>query len=145
MFIDTERINDRVKISLTHGRSNIRVSIHSSKEWELLRDRLDDTVFEKLNEDNEYASVMHCQSPSVRLNLTCDLTAVAGEDEFEESIAVVYRMMERVHPADVDLTVLVSSKMRSQFDSIEWKNRQACAREHRTTLTNAGQITEAAD
>ncbi len=140
MFIFTRRAKDRRKATMLHGGSQIKVSIHSDAEWQLLRDRLDDTVADLLSDLDEGDRPFLNEFPTVQLSLTCDLSTVTNEREFEEYTATIYRLMSRQHPSDARLTVIISPELRSRFDSIEWAHREACAAQHRTTFAHTGQI-----
>ncbi len=142
MHIHSRRAQDRVKAVLLHGGSKIKVTIRSVAEWRLLRDRLDDAVADALEgsavarrSDDDFTEF--CEPPGP-LHLTCDLSAVTCEDEFEQRAETIHRVMSRQHPADVRLTVLVSPELRNRFDSVEWKHREACAAAHHTCLTPVG-------
>ena len=123
---------------LLHGGSKIKVSIAREAEWHLLRDRLDDAVRDALVPADKEPSVLRPNVPTVQLSLTCDLSHVTNEREFEECLTTIHRVMELQHPDDVRLMVLVSSEMRGRFDSVEWTHREACAASHQTTLALMG-------
>ena len=145
MMILSRRAKDRVKISLLHGGSKIKISIDREAEWHLLRDRLDDTVAAALSGLDESEMLFRELAPTVQLSLTCDLSHVTDEREFEECLTAVHRIMHRQHPEDVRLLVLVNSKLRGSFDSVEWSHREACAASHHTTLALMGCSPESVD
>lgn len=137
MHIETRRAKDRVKATLLHGGSKIKISIRFMAEWFLLRDRLDDAVSDALRgTDQEKLFLLWPDVPEKLgpLPLTCDLTDVDCESDFEQRITTIYRVMDRQHPDDARLTVLISAELRSQFDSAEWACRQDCASEYNVTL-----------
>lgn len=138
MMILSRQAKDRVKVSLLHGGSKVKVTIARAAEWHLIRDRLDDTVADALSALDESEFLFRTQAPTVRLSFTCDLSHVTEEREFEECLTAVHRIMHRQHRDDVQLTVLVSQQLRSSFDSVEWSQREACAASHQTTLALIG-------
>ena len=140
MMILSRRAKDHVKVSLLHGGSKIKVSIAREAEWRLLRDRLDDTVASALSGIDEAQMLFREDAPTVQLRFTCDLSHVTDEREFEECLTTVHRIMQRQHADDVQLLLLVSPKLRSSFDSVEWSHREACAASHNTTLTLLGSV-----
>lgn len=138
MMILSRQAKDRVKVSLLHGGTKVKVTIARAAEWHLIRDRLDDTVADALSALDESEFIYRTQPPTVRLSFTCDLSDVTDEREFEEYLTAVHRIMHRQHRDDVQLTVLVNQKLRSSFDSVEWSQREACAAGHQTTLAVVG-------
>lgn len=133
MLVMTRRTKDRIKVSLLHGGSKIKVAIAREAEWQLLRDRLDGAVAVALAELNEPALVWD-DFPLKPLSFTCDLSHVTDESDFEECLNSIHRIMRRQLPGDVCLLVHVSSRLRNRFDSVEWNHRQACAAGHHTML-----------
>lgn len=139
MLILSRRTKDRVKVSLLHGGSRIKVAIAQESEWRLLRDRLDDAVANVLASLKEPDGPLPPdEAPTIQLNLVCDISHVVEEAEFEECLSTIHRIMDRQHPDDVRLLVLVGNKIRNRFDSVEWSNREACAASHHTTLALPG-------
>lgn len=145
MMILNRRVKDRVKVSLLHGGSKIKVSLDHEAEWHLLRDRLDDAVANALASEKEAAELFKRSVPPVQLSMTCDLSHVTDEREFEECLTTIHRVMYRQHPDDVRLMVLVSPELRGRFDSVEWTHREACAASHQTTLALIGNAAQPMD
>ncbi len=138
MLVLTRSTKDRIKVSLLHGGSKIKVSIAHASEWRLMRDRLDGAVASALSSLDESDKLLWEDEPPKPLNFTCDLSSVTDEAEFEECMNAIHRIMHKQHPDDVRLVVLVSSQLRNRFDSVEWSHRQACAASHHTTLALPG-------
>lgn len=134
MLVLTRKTKDRVKVSLLHGGSKIKVAIAREAEWQLLRDRLDGAVAAALSELKE-SGLFHDDSSMKPLSFTCDLSHVTEEGEFEECLNSIHRIMHRQLAGDVCLLVQVSTLLRNRFDSVEWSHRQACAAGHSTTLS----------
>lgn len=133
MLVLTRKTKDRVKVSLLHGGSKIKVAIAREAEWQLLRDRLDGAVALALSAlDDSGLSRDETIKP---LSFTCDLSHVTEEAEFEECLNSIHRIMHRQLAGDVCLLVQVSTLLRNRFDSVEWSLRQACAAGHSTTLS----------
>ena len=139
MLVLTRRTKDRAKVSLLHGGSKIKCTITHAAEWQILRDRLDDAVANVLASLKEPDGPFQREEPpKIQLNLVCDISHVIDEAEFEECLSTIHRIMDRQHPDDVRLLVLVGNKIRARFDSVEWSNREACAASHHTTLALPG-------
>jgi hypothetical protein len=133
MLVLTRKTKDRIKVSLLHGGSKIKVAIAREAEWQLLRDRLDGAVAVALSALDD--SGMSGGDISLKpLSFTCDLSHIADETEFEECLNSIHRIMHRQLPGDVCLLVHVSSWLRNRFDSVEWSHRMSCAAGHQTTL-----------
>jgi|GEM_PF-2792080 len=142
MLILNRRAKDRIKVSLLHGGSKIKVLIAHEAEWRLLRDRLDDAVFGVLSTPDNAEEFLRPMAPTVQLSLTCDLSHVNNEREFEECLTTIHRLMAKQHPDDTRLLVLVNPKLRNNFDSVEWSHREACAASHQTTLVLVGNASQ---
>ncbi len=134
MLVLTRKTKDRVKVSLLHGGSKIKVAIARDAEWQLLRDRLDGAVAAAMSVLDD-SSLFHDDSSIKPLSFTCDLSHVTEEAEFEECLNSIHRIMHRQLAGDVCLLVQVSLQLRNRFDSVEWSHRQACAAGHSTTLS----------
>ncbi len=143
MIILSRRAKGRTKVSLLHGGSKIKATIEHPEDWELLRDRLDDAVAKALRRDAEEnpLPVMPGDTPIIRLMFTCDLSHLQYEEEFEEAMATVHRVMHEQSSHDVQLVVLISPQLRKKFDSVEWMKRVACASRYHTSLVVHGTAT----
>ena len=111
----------------------------------MLRDRLDDAVQDALASETGAGPEFKRDQPTVQLSLTCDLSHVTNEREFEECLTTIHRLMNRQHPNDVRLMVLVSAELRGRFDRVEWTHRVSCAASHHTTLALMGNTAQPLD
>lgn len=133
---------DRVKIVLQHGRSKVKVTLSTEAEWHLLRDRLDDSILDALNNREETEPLYRDPISPAELRFTCDLSHVHDDREFEERMIGVHRIMHRQSDRDVRLVVLVSSELRGRFDSKEWEIRVQDAWNYHTVFVVAGHSSE---